>query len=357
MDGFGQIDGSEGRRRQGDVTPDPHFSPRRSRLVVALIVLSTASAHAQAVDSWSTGSRARGSAPNASAERPPFKSGIDLVPLDVCVTNRDGRPTTGLKPEDFLILENNVPQRIVLFSAEGRIRLAVALLVDNSQSMAGPRLERARVAAAEFIGILRPDDLVEVLSFNDRANLHYPLGTDHRQAKLSLNEISAAGMTRLWDAALVAVRRLERAQRSRTVEYRNVLILLSDGEDTRSLLSFDDVLEDVRRSGVLVYTISVRTDDHDRVVAPRWHMAQLANDTGGRAVAVRDPAGLTQIYQDIGAELLHLYRVGYVSSTPVRDGSWRSVSVRVPTKDLLIRTRSGYYAPRPPTKILQKPGR
>ena len=136
-----------------------------------------------------------------------------------------------------------------------------------------------------------------------------------------------------------------------------MLILLSDGEDTRSLLPFDDVLEGVRRSGVLVYTISVRTDDHGQIVAPRWQMARLANDTGGRAVAVRDPAGLTQIYQDIGVELLYLYRVGYVPSTPVRDGSWRAVSVRVPTKDLLIRTRSGYYAPRPPTKIPQKPAR
>ena len=329
---------------------------KRSHLAVALIVLGAATAYAQAVDSWSTGSRARSGA-NAPAERPQFESGVDLVPLDVCVRNRDGRLTTDLKPEDFLILENNVPQEIVLFSAEGHIRLAVALLVDNSQSMAGPRLERARVAAADFMEILGSDDLVEVISFNERANLRYPLGTDREQAKLSLNAISAAGTTRLYEAVLVALRRLERAPRSRTVEFRNVMILLSDGEDTGSRLPFDDVLEDVRRSGVLVYTISLRTDAHDRVVAPRWQMAQLANDTGGRAVAVRDLANLTQIYQDIGAEIFHLYRVAYVPSAPVRDGSWRSVSVRVPTKDLVVRTRSGYYAPRPSLTILQKPGR
>ena len=330
-----------------------------ARLAVVVIFLGIASAHPQVVNSWSAGSRARGGAANAPAERPQFKSGIDLVSLDVCVKSRDGRPTTGLKPEDFLILENNIPQQIALFSAEGRVRLAVALLVDNSSSMAGPRLERARVAAAEFLnlGILRSDDLVEVISFNERANLGYPLGTDHEQAKLSLNAISAAGMTRLYEAVLVALRRLERAQQSRTVEYRNVMILLSDGEDTGSRLPFEDVLEDVRRSDVLVYTISLRTDEHDRVVAPLWQMARLAYDTGGRAVAVRDLAGLTQIYQDIGVELLHLYRLAYVPSTPVRDGSWRSVSVRVPRKDLVIRTRSGYYASRVPSNILQKPAR
>ena len=336
------------------MTVDLHFSMTRSSLVVALFILNTASAHAQAVDSWSAGFRASGRAANTPAEKPQFKSSVALVPLDVCVRNRDGRPTTGLKPEDFLILENNVPQQIVLFSAEGRVPLAVALLVDNSSSMAGLRLERARVAAAEFIGILRSGDLVEVISFNERPNLRYPLGTDHEQAKRSLNEISAAGMARLYEAALVALRRLERAQRSRTVGYRNVMVLLSDGEDTASRLPFDDVLEDVRRSGVLVYTISLRTDEHDRVVAPRWQMAHLANDTGGRAVAVRALSGLTQIYQDIGVELLHLYRLGYVPSAPARDGSWRSVSVRVPTRNVVIQTRSGYYAPRPPPKILHK---
>jgi Ca-activated chloride channel homolog len=271
--------------------------------------------------------------------------------------NRDGRPTAGLTPQDFLILENNVPQQIALFAAGGHVRLAVALLVDNSSSMADPRLERARVAAARFIEILRPDDLVEVISFNERTNLRYPLGTDHEQAKRSLNAISAAGMTRLHEAVLVALGRLERAQHSRTVEYRNVMILLSDGEDTGSLLPFEDVLVDVRRSDVLVYTISLRTDERDRVVAPLWPMARLAHDTGGRAVAVRDLEDLTQIYQDIGVELLHLYRLAYVPLAPVRDRRWRSVSVRVPAKDLLIRTRSGYYAPRPPSPMLQKLGR
>jgi VWFA-related protein len=100
---------------------------------------------------------------------------------------------------------------------------------------------------------------------------------------------------------------------------------------------------------VLVYTISLLTDEHDRAVAPRWQMAQLAHDTGGRAVAVRDPNGLSAIYQEIGLELLHLYRLGYVPSSGMRDGSWRTISVRVPRQDLVIHTRSGYYAPRPDT--------
>jgi Ca-activated chloride channel family protein len=328
----------------------------RALVAFTLTVLVSASAVAQHVDSRSTGSGTHDPAANAATAGAQFRSGVDLVSLDVCVRNRDGRLTAGLQPEDFLILDNDVSQQIVLFSAEGRTRLSVALLVDSSHSMAGPRLERAKAAAAEFIGTLRSDDLVEVISFNERANLRYQSGTNQQQAKLSLNEISAAGMTGLYEAALVALRRLEHTQRSRTVEYRNVIVLLTDGEDTSSRLHFDDVLEDMRRSGVLVYTISLRTDKRDRVVAPSWQLAQLANDTGGRAVAVRDLASLPQTYREIGAELLDLYRLAYVPSALVRDGSWRKVSIRVPGKDLVIRTRSGYYAPRPPSTILRKPG-
>src|SRR5262245_57286944 len=87
-------------------------------------------------------------------QRAQFKSGVDLVALDVCVKNRDGHPTKGLKPEDFLILENDVAQRIALFSVAGRVPLAVVLLIDNSRSMVGEPLARATVPGARFIDIL-----------------------------------------------------------------------------------------------------------------------------------------------------------------------------------------------------------
>lgn len=286
-----------------------------------------------------------------------FKGGIDLVALDVCVKNHDGQPTQGLTPEDFLILENDMPQRIALFSTAGRVPLAVVLLVDNSRSMFGEPIERAKVAGARFIDILRPDDLVEVMSFNERANLRYELGPDHDRAKRSLNDIFASGATRLYDTVLVAVRDLERAQRRRTTEYRNVVIMLTDGEDTHSRLPFDDVLEDVRRSGVLVYTISLRTKHRRQTGAPLWQMNLIAYDTGGRAVAIQDLAGLTKIYEDINTELVNLYRIGYMPSNGVRDGSWRTISIRVPSATLVVRARSGYYAPRLSASVLQEANR
>jgi len=286
----------------------------------------------------------RSAAPDG--QRAQFKSGVDLVALDVCVKNRDGHPTKGLKPEDFLILENDIPQRIRLFSVAGRVPLAVVLLIDNSRSMFGEALDRAKVAGAKFIDILRPDDLVEVMSFNERANLRYALGAEREQAKVSMNDISAAGGTRLYEAVLVALHDIERAQHIRTIEYRGVIIVLSDGEDTHSRLPFEDVLEAVRRSGVLVYTISLRSGHRGQTDAPTWQMSLLAHDTGGRAVAIHDPADLTQTYEDINTELVNLYRIGYEPSPPMRDGSWRTISIRVPSATLVVRSRSGYYAPR-----------
>lgn len=309
-------------------------------LCLALLVAGATCPRAQSAERLAAGPSAQ------RADEPRFTSGVELVALDVCVKDRNGRPATGLKLEDFLILDNNVPQRIALFSTSGRVPLAVALVIDTSHSMAGGRLDRAKVAAAKFIEMLRPDDLVEVLSFSDRANMEYALGLSHEQATRSLTELSASGMTGLYEAVLVALRDLERAPRHRTADYLNVMIVLSDGDDTRSRLGFDELIEQVRRSGVLIYTISLR-DRNDRVEAPRWEMAKLAHDSGGEAVAIRDIRSLTRIYQEINAELVNLYRVGYVPSPATRDGSWRTISVRVPEPALVIRTRAGYYAPHP----------
>src|SRR5262249_36763211 len=114
------------------------------------------------------------SSPTARAQAP-FHSRVDLVALDVRVRGSDGLPVADLTPGDFLVLENNVPQRISLFSSDGRLPLTVSLLIDSSQSMLGPRLERARAAASALIDLMAPGDLVEIMSFNDHVSLRYPL--------------------------------------------------------------------------------------------------------------------------------------------------------------------------------------
>jgi VWFA-related protein len=89
----------------------------------------------------------------------------------------------------------------------------------------------------------------------------------------------------------------------------------------------------------------------DRWLAAPYHLSQLAHDTGGRPIAVRNLESLTSIYEEIAAELRHLYRLGYVPAQAARDGRWHAISVRVRRPDARVRTRTGYYAPRPSSVV------
>ena len=282
-----------------------------------------------------------------SRTAPAFRSGVDLVALDVCITDRDGRFVPGLNAEDFTVFEDRMLQRLAFFSAEGDLPLVAVVLIDRSVSMWGSKLDRAKSAAVSFLQHLRAQDLAEILAFNRNAERIVPFGLDRAAAAPLIDAIVAEGETSLFDAVLVALRELQTARRSAETPVREAIVVLSDGEDTASRLAFEDVLEEVRRAGVLAYGISLRTDEHDRTLPPLQELGQLAFQTGGRAVAVRDLAVLDAVYADIAAELRHMYRLAYVPSTQTRDGRWRSVAVRVANRDVRVRTRRGYYVPRP----------
>jgi VWFA-related protein len=291
----------------------------------------------------------RGAADGSST---PFRGGVDVVALDVCVKDRTGRPATGLGAGDFLVLEDHVPQRLAVFSDGDPLPLAVSLLVDTSLSMAGAPLEFARAAAGAFVAALAPGDLVEIIAFNDSATVLYPLGGDLPGAARALGPLPPSGLTALYRAILAGLNRLERNPAARRRDYRRVAVVLTDGENTDGMLPYDHMLDAARRSGVLVYTISLSTRAAaDGPATPPWTMTRLANDTGGRAVAARAPAALAGVYQEIASELRQLYRIGYVPARTDRDGRWRTISVRVPGRPLVARTRAGYYAPRAPRSL------
>jgi Ca-activated chloride channel family protein len=280
------------------------------------------------------------------ASVPRFRSAVDLVGLDVCVKDRAGRFVPGLTARDFLIAEDNVLQRVAFFSSDDRSPLAVTLLIDRSASMTGTRLERATSAGLAFLQSLRSDDLVEVLAFNQRVDRPLPLSGDRIEAERALREITAEGTTGLFEAVLVGLRDLALARRQRT-DYRFAMVVLSDGENTSSRLSIDDVLEDVQRSGVLIYSVSLHVDEKGRALPPLHQLSQLAYNTGGRIVSIQSLDQLAPLYQEIAAALRHLYRVGYHSSNTVRNGEWRRVVVQVVNdRDARVRTRPGYFAPR-----------
>jgi VWFA-related protein len=303
-----------------------------------------------AIASLLTAVTALAQAPSA----PRFRSGVDLVTLDVCVTDREGRVLPGLKAEDFLVFEGRARQQLAFFSAEGQVPLAAVVLIDRSSSMTGPKLERAKTAALSFLSHLRPEDVGAVLAFNRQVTRVVPFGTAASVARPLVNDISADGQTAMFDAMLVALRELQPADRPEGPR-REAILVLSDGEDTASHLDFDDLRREVQRTGALVYSISIRMDERDRPLPPLHEFSQLAWDSGGRAVAVRDLTTLDAVYADIAAEFRQMYRLAYVPAVPLRDGGWHAVTVRVPDGDARVRTRAGYYAPSTPAPGTPRP--
>ena len=273
-----------------------------------------------------------------------FHSRVDMVALDVCVTTRSGGAVETLGPQDFLVLEDGRPQRITLMVPGDRASLGVVLLLDRSGSMEGKKLEQARAAAGAFAGVLREDDQLAVLVFNSRVSRLLPLGADHAAVTPALAGLSAYGQTGLYEAVLVALRDLARAGLDRPSELRRAIVLLSDGEDTNSIVAFDDVLEEVRRAGVLIYVVSLPAGNGRG--GTRHSLLSLAYESGGRVLSVPESEHLPSAFTEIAGELRHLYRIGYVPDPPKWDGHWHGISVRTTRSDLRVRARTGYYAPR-----------
>lgn len=271
-----------------------------------------------------------------------FTTSVDLVALDLCATDHSGRPAQ-ISSDDLMVFDNGIRQQVALFSPGDQMPLAVTLLIDGSRSMYRDLLGEAIAAAGTLIDQLPDDSLVEVMSFNDYAAVLYPMGSDHRQAVQALSAIKPIGGTALFDAVLVAIRGQQRAERSRRGTYREVIVVLSDGEETRHRVDFDLVLDEARRSRILVYPVVLPPHDAPDSGTP-WQMMQLAFDTGGKSVAAHHAEDLTNIYHQIAADVRNLYRVGYVPSPLVRDGAWHQVQVRANDPDVIVRTRSGYYA-------------
>ena len=266
--------------------------------------------------------------------------------LEVCARDATGRFLSDLRSDDFLVFENGKPQRISFVLPAGAVPLRAILLIDRSLSMHGAKLEGATEAAELFSRHLQPHDQLEIIAFNARAERVHAFRDDRADVPVALTSIAAAGTTSLYEALLVAADELVRARRDAEPESREAIIVLSDGEDTTSRVGFEEVLPVLRRSGALVYAVSLREGAKGERLGASWPLLALARDTGARALSVASPDALPALYAEIGEEVRHLHRIGYVSSDDRRDGRWRSVSVRVLSRDARVRTRSGYYTSR-----------
>ena len=285
-----------------------------------------------------------------------FRAEVDLVTVAVMVMDRQGNFISDLKVDDFTLLEDGAPQQVTHFlrgnaDAEA-MNLRLGLLLDTSGSMQDD-IALARTAAIRFLKELPEAHDVTLVDFDTEVRVaRYGLADLPRLVE-RIRTRRTAGWTAFYDALGIYLDGVQE------LDGRKILVVYTDGGDTRSAQTFSDVLEMLKASDVIVYGIgflqhqptSVRNEQ-------KLRLQQLADVTGGQTYFPTSAKGLSQVFDQIVAQVRAQYSLGFVSTNTTHDGAWRKVEVRLnPShlQTLRVRARRGYYAPLrdvPPTAIL-----
>jgi Ca-activated chloride channel family protein len=276
---------------------------------------------------------------------PRFTTRVDLVNLAVTVTDRKGNLVAGLAAEDFDLLEDGRPQTVRYFAGGDGERppLHLGLLLDVSESM-GEDMAFSKTASIRFLNTLTDAVDVAVVDFD----------TEVRTARYSQNEFArlierirqkkAGGDTALYDAIATYLHGASEQ------DGRKVMLLYTDGGDTRSSMALYELTNLLKASDATIYAIGEL--DHQlpsRKNEQRMILQQIAETTGGQAFFPSSVKELDAVYEKVVAEIRAQYTVGYLSSNDKMDGKWRKVDVRLKRPDLRARSRRGYFAPFRPT--------
>jgi Ca-activated chloride channel family protein len=282
------------------------------------------------------------------AQQPSFRSGIDVVSLNVTVADSAGRFVTNLDGDVFSVYEDGIKQQLTFFN-RSNLPIALSVLLDTSASMED-KIQTAQDAAIGFVRKLRPQDFGQIIDFDSRVIIAQPFTNSVPDLEQAIRKTTAGGSTSLHNAIYISLKELKKIQaRSADDVRRQAIVVLSDGEDTSSLVGFDEVLELGKRSETAIYAIGLRGRGPDHVRGAfneaDFVLRQLSQETGGRVFFARTATELTGIYEQISDELSSQYMLGYQSRNPKRDGAWRRVVVRVNEPGATARTKQGYYAP------------
>ncbi|MEQ1758325.1 MAG: VWA domain-containing protein [Vicinamibacterales bacterium] len=277
----------------------------------------------------------------------PFRAGVELVSLNVTVTDTTGRFISDLEQGDFSVFEDGSKQEITFFTR--RIQpIALSMLLDSSASM-DDKLTILQEAASNFVQRLKPTDVAQVIDFDSRVEIRQPFTSNQTELQTAINKTASGGSTALHNAIYIALKELKKVKASTEEDVRRqAIVVFSDGEDTSSLVSFDEVLDLAKRSETAVFTIALRGPENQRrgFREAEFVMRQLAEETGGRAFFPERIEDLNGVYSQIADELASQYTVGYSPRNPKRDGAWRRVVVQVARPNVVPRTKRGYYGPR-----------
>src|SRR5687767_7221683 len=283
---------------------------------------------------------------SAQQDRPAFRAAIDIVSLNVVVTDGSNHYVTDLEQPDFTIFEDGVKQEVSFFSRRQQ-PIALSLLLDSSASME-EKLPTLQAAASNFVRRLKSNDMAQVIDFDSRVEVRQAFTGNQLELEGAIGQTVAGGSTSLHNAIYIALKELRKVRAvSEEDVRRQALVVFSDGEDTSSLVSFEEVLDLAKRSETAIYAIALRGIDVQTkgFREAEFVMRTLAQETGGRAFFPGRIEDLDGVYAQIADELASQYTIGYASKNPLRDGAWRRIDVRVTRPNAAARTKRGYYAP------------
>lgn len=274
-----------------------------------------------------------------------FRAGVDLTTFAVTVTDRDGAIVTGLTADDFEVVEERAPQAIAYFAAgdaEARPPLHLGLMLDASGSMQGD-MKLAQGAAIKFLNLLPEAEDITLVDFDTQVRItRYPQ-RDFPRVVERIRQRKPAGWTAFYDALGTY---LDGAGQQ---DGRKVLVMYTDGGDTRSAMRLGETLELLKASSVTVYAIGLVERAGSARLQLQMTLRQIVAATGGQAFFPSAMDDVEEAYAQVLAEIGGQYHLGYVSTNPAADGAWRRVEIRVKRPGVRVRTRPGYFAPyRPP---------
>lgn len=266
----------------------------------------------------------------------------ELISVNVTVLDKQGRPLVGLDKNAFSVTDNKVPQEIAFFS-DADAPASIGIVFDYSASMTEKKIKRAREALARVLENSHEQDEFFLVGFNSQARLL----VDHTQNAdalvQSLVGVRPEGQTSLYDACYLAVEKASRGKHA-----RKAIILISDGEDNKSLYSYEELHRLLAESNVTIYAIGLSDDVNMPSLLTQEVLDGLTSVSGGKAYYPEDTGEMNEAFDRISVQLRHQYSIGYRPSNFSRNGSWRRIKIHVRSPAdaprPVVRSREGYFA-------------
>lgn len=282
----------------------------------------------------------------AQSPGPLFRSGTELVRITATVANTRGEPVMDLGQAEFVLTDNGAPQEIALFAQDAATHVSVLMLLDASGSM-DETFPSVRDGLKTFVTGIRDDDQLGLMTFADQVQLVTPLDGSREALMHAMSGLRSGGRTALYDGIVQGLRLLQQAR-----HHKRVLMLLTDGNDTKGDVDRGDAVAAFERSDAMVYGIGLGHGSPGSFLSlfDRGRMRVMrsfAGASGGRAELVPNPGGrhgamVSEMIAAYGRELHQQYTLGYYPSTRGQGREKHEVRVEVKRPGMIVRARSVY---------------